>query len=48
MMRRGIIFPEDTINQIPISINGFANSYIKIKEESPILQDSTGVEEFDF
>ena len=48
MMRRGIIFPEDTINQIPISINGPANSYIKIKEESPVLQDSTGVEEFEF
>jgi hypothetical protein len=48
MMRRGIIFPEDTINQIPISIIGSANSYIKIKEESPVLLDSTSVEEFEF
>jgi len=48
MMRRGLIVPEDTINQLPIMITGNAKSYIKIKEENPAVIDSTNIDEFDF
>ncbi len=48
MMRRGLIVPEDTINQLPIHISGNARSFIKIVEENPTVQDSTSIEEFEF
>jgi membrane peptidoglycan carboxypeptidase len=48
MMRRGLIVPEDTINQLPIMITGSARSFIKVKAESVIETDSTSIEEFDF
>lgn len=48
MMRRGLIVPEDTINQLPIMITGNAKSFIKIKEENPAVIDSTNIDEFDF
>jgi len=48
MMRRGIIVPEDTINQKPILIIGPANSFIKLKEAAPVEIDSTSIEEFSF
>lgn len=50
MMRRGIIVPEDTINQMPILVSGAARSFIKIKENDTIKIDSasTSIEEFDF
>lgn len=48
MMRRGMIVPEDTINQLPIMITGSARSFIKVKAESVTETDSTSIEEFDF
>jgi hypothetical protein len=48
MMRRGLIVPEDTINQIPMRISGPAGSFIKIVEEKPIEVDSTSIQEFEF
>jgi hypothetical protein len=48
MMRRGMIVPEDTINQLPIMITGSARSFIKVKAESETETDSTSIEEFDF
>jgi hypothetical protein len=48
MMRRGLIVPEDTINQLPIMITGSARSFIKVKAESVTETDSTSIEEFDF
>lgn len=48
MMRRGLIVPEDTINQLPIHISGHARSFIKIVEENPAATDSTSIEEFEF
>ena len=48
MMRRGLILPEDTINQLPIHISGRARSFIKIVEENPVSTDSTSIEEFEF
>ena len=48
MMRRGLIVPEDTINQLPIMITGLARSFIKVKAESVTETDSTSIEEFDF
>lgn len=48
MLRRGLIFPEDTIGQRPIQISGNARSLIKIIEENPTVKDSTGIEEFEF
>ena len=48
MMRRGIIFPQDTTNLLPIMVTGAARSYIKIREEIPVAKDSTSIEEFDF
>ncbi len=50
MMRRGIVVPEDTINQKPILVSGAARSFIKIKEKDTIKIDSASIsiEEFDF
>ena len=48
MIRRGLITPEDTINQFPIHISGNARSFIKIVEENPTVLDSTSIEEFEF
>ncbi len=48
MMRRGLITPEDTINQLPIHISGNARSFIKIVGENPTAIDSTSIEEFEF
>ena len=48
MMRRGLITPEDTINQLPIHISGNARLFIKIVEENPAAIDSTSIEEFEF
>jgi hypothetical protein len=48
MMRRGLIVPEDTINQLPIMITGSARSHIKLKAENPVGIDSTSIEDFDF
>jgi hypothetical protein len=48
MMRRGMIVPEDTINQLPVMITGSARSFIKVKAESVTESDSTSIEEFDF
>ena len=48
MMRRGLIVPEDTINQIPIHVSGNARSFIRIVEENPTVIDSTSIEEFEF
>jgi hypothetical protein len=48
MMRRGLIIPDDTINQLPIFISGPANSFIKIEVKDTVQIDSTSIEEFDF
>ncbi|WP_309641232.1 biosynthetic peptidoglycan transglycosylase [Flavobacterium sp.] len=48
MMRRGMIVPYDTINQLPIMVTGAARSFIKVKAESVTASDSTSIEEFDF
>lgn len=48
MMRRGIIVPDDTINQMPIFISGRASSFIKTVVKDTIQIDSTSIEEFSF
>ncbi|MFC6877655.1 transglycosylase domain-containing protein [Flavobacterium myungsuense] len=48
MMRRGIIIPDDTINQMPIYVSGRANSFIKTEVKDTIQIDSTSIEEFSF
>ncbi|KAB1156908.1 transglycosylase domain-containing protein [Flavobacterium luteum] len=48
MMRRGIIIPDDTINQMPIYVSGRANSFIKTEIKDTIQIDSTSIEEFSF
>ena len=45
MLRRGLLTTQDTIDQLPLLISGFAKSLIKIK--NPVVMDSIAVEEFD-
>lgn len=47
MLRRGLIFPEDTIAQTgQVHVIGRARSRIRIKESNPFENDSTGVQDF--
>lgn len=48
MFRRGLIFPEDTVNQKPIEVIGSARNYIKVTEKDTIQIDSTSIQEFEF
>ena len=47
MLRRKILIENDTINNLPLFINGSAKLFLKEKSTS-IEIDSTNVEEFEF